>query len=203
MDNLIITKSKNIITNDWEGRAIKIYSLGGNNKYELSMQKKSRGNRILCAEDYKLLITSTQNEINFYNLYTLKFLKKLKKVGTNDKYSLFRIDNDQIVACHSGINIICLKEKKVIKTNKSFCPNIGCNVKNKGIFICARERIICLFRSDILVCIQILKAYKDTIYGIFCHQNGTIMCYSLRCNEFQIYKIEKVDKKEENGFNSI
>ena len=203
MDNLIITKSKNIITNDWGGNVIKIYSLDGNNKYELSMQKKSRGNRILCAEDYELLITSTHNEINFYNLYTLKFLKKLKKVGTNDKYSLFRIDNDQIVACHSGINIISLKEKKVIKTNKSFCPNIGCNVKNKGIFICARERIICLFRSDKLVCIQILKAYKDTIYGIFCHQNDTIMCYSLRCNEFQIYKIEKEEKKEKNGINSI
>ena len=97
-------------------------------------------------------------------------MKKLKKVGTNDKYSLFRIDNDRIVACHSGINIICLKEKKVIKTNKSFCPNIGCNVKNKGIFICAREKTICLFRSDLLVCIQIIEAYKDTIYGIFCHQ---------------------------------
>ena len=41
MDNLIITKRKNIITNDWGGSEIKIYSLDGNNKYELSMQKKS------------------------------------------------------------------------------------------------------------------------------------------------------------------
>ena len=78
MDYLIITKRKNIITNDWGGSEIKIYSLDGNNKYELSKQKKSRGNRILCAEDYELLITFTHNEINFYNLYTLKFLKKLK-----------------------------------------------------------------------------------------------------------------------------
>jgi hypothetical protein len=34
MDNLIITKRKNIIINDWGVSKIKIYSLDGNNKYE-------------------------------------------------------------------------------------------------------------------------------------------------------------------------
>ena len=198
MDNLFVTKRKDIITNNWGGGEIKIYSLGFNNKYKLSVTLKVAGERILCADDYKLLIISRSYETCFYNLYTYKLLKKLRGVGTNDKYSLFRIDNDRIVACNNGeIKVICLKKKEVIATIEGLTPNIGCNIDGKGIFLCARERVIWVFRSDLLVCVQKIKPYKDTIYGIFCHKSGIIMCYSLKCSDFQIYKIEEEKEKEQ------
>ena len=198
MDNLIVTKRKDIITNSWRGDEIKIYSLGFNNKYKLSASLKINGNRILCADDYKLLIISNTYETYFYNLYTYKLLKKLGGVGTNDKYSLFRSDTDRIVACNYGrIKVICLNKKGVIATIEGFAPNIGCNVDGKGIFLCARETFIWVFRSDLLVCIQIIEPYRDTIYGIFCHKSGIIMCYSLRVSDFQIYKIEEEKENEQ------
>ena len=192
IENLVYYKNgKILISNDFNREEIKIFSLNFNQKYELLTKIVTNVLSFIYIGDYNILISSNEIDTKIFNLKTFKCSKIMKNVDVvSPKNSIFRIDNDRIVFCGKIMRIMCLKEKKIIKRIYGYYTRMGCNIKNKGIFVCTSFLGIYLFRSDKYVCIQKLDNYnRNILEGILYFKNDQFITYP----NIKFWSIEKVN----------
>ena len=182
---------KNYFISCSKDSTIKIWDLNNNKINEINTLKNFKSvNSILLIQDLYLLISSGDEGTSFWNIFNfpkkigkMNFIKNVKSVN---KYTLKRIDKNNILICDNKNKIynISLTDKNIIWTTKL---NVNGNVKLIKIL---QDKEICLildssqnikiFRCDTFDCINdIQNAHEKDINGIKILNNNSFISYSL------------------------